>query len=95
MACHNGDRDDILNFRRAEKIVYEGKSMTDELFFDESGYLGVHPYVFRPGPDSDNAVIVPMEYHASVSDLIQLFQRGHHNVELSTNEWEALYNWIV
>lgn len=94
LSCHNGVNAQIPNFRKADVVTYEGKSATDDLFFGEKGYMNLHPYVFRPGPESDNEVVVPLEYHASVSELVQMLQRDHHDVRLTDEEWEKLYAWI-
>ena len=34
------------------------------------------------------------DVHASVSPLIKILKTGHHGVELTDKEWQALYNWI-
>ncbi len=94
LACHNGENTSIPDFRKKDKITYTGSANNAKPFLEEKGYLNIHPYVFRPGPESDNYVIVPMEYHSSVSELIQMLQRGHHNVKLDKDEWEKLYTWI-
>jgi len=67
--------------------------------FREPGiaYDTLHPYVHRPGPESDMALLNPMEYHASTSTLIQMLEKGHHGVtlgELPRESRERLYCWI-
>jgi len=57
-------------------------------------YLALHPYVRRPGPESDYHVNVPYEYHAGTSELVQMLQKGHHNVQLDDEAWDRLYTWI-
>jgi formylglycine-generating enzyme required for sulfatase activity len=60
-------------------------------------YNTLHPYVHRPGPEADMALLNPMEYHASTSPLIQLLEKGHHGVRLdslSRESRERLYCWI-
>ena len=84
IACHNGNGtiSDFTGGRLDEATKY-GKS-----------YLNLHPYVFRQGPEAEMEVLNPYEYHASVSPLIQMLKRGHHNVQLTDKEWRTLYNWI-
>ena len=63
----------------------------------ETAYDTIHPYVHRPGVESDMAVLTPMEYHASTSLLIQMLEKGHHGVKLPDMAREArerLYCWI-
>ena len=63
----------------------------------ETAYDTLHPYVHRPGVESDMALLTPMEYHASTSLLIQMLEKGHHGVrlaEMSREARERLYCWI-
>ncbi len=57
-------------------------------------YLALHPFVRRPGPESDYHLLKPMEYHADTSELVQMLNRGHHNVKLSAEAWDRLITWI-
>ncbi len=69
----------------------------DELLsFAESreAYDNLHPYVRRPGPESDLEMLRPMEYHASTSPLMQILEKGHHGVRLGRVERELLHCWI-
>lgn len=59
-----------------------------------SSYVALHPYVRRPGPESDYHLQVPLEWHASTSELVQLLEKGHHNVQLDREAWDRLYTWI-
>lgn len=60
----------------------------------EEAYRALHPYVRRPGPESELAVFNPYEYHAETSPLVQILQRGHHGVVLDVDEWRRFYEWI-
>ena len=57
-------------------------------------YWYLQRYVRRPGPESDNHLFNPGEYHASTSPLVQLLKAGHHGVRLTDDEWRTLYTWI-
>ena len=57
-------------------------------------FYNFHPWVRRPGPESDYHMFRPMEYHASTSELVQMLKRGHHGVKLSDDAWRRLYTWI-
>ena len=62
-----------------------------------TAYDTIHPYVHRPGVESDMAVLTPLDYHASTSLLIQMLEKGHHGVklaEMSREARERLYCWI-
>ena len=86
VGCHNGERGpDHPDFRRSEKPGWRG--------FTPS-YIALHPFVRRPGPESDYHLLPPMEYHANTSELIQRLRRGHHGVELDDEAWDRLITWI-
>ena len=57
-------------------------------------YLALHPFVRRPGPESDYHLQKPLEYHASTSELVQLLEKGHHGVELDAEAWDRIVTWI-
>jgi len=57
-------------------------------------YVALHPFVRRPGPESDYHLQKPMEWHASTSELVQLLEKGHHNVKLDHESWDRLITWI-
>jgi formylglycine-generating enzyme required for sulfatase activity len=59
-----------------------------------ASYLALHPYVRRPGPESDYHLQVPLEWHADTSALIQMLKKGHHNVRLDAEAWDRLITWI-
>ncbi len=86
VGCHDGaDGKKIPDFTRKEK---QGPNN-----FTPS-YLALHPYVRRPGPESDYHIQKPLEFHASTSPLIQMLEKGHHGVKLDSDAWERLYTWI-
>ena len=45
-------------------------------------YVALHPFVRRPGPESDYHLQMPLEFHADTSELVQMLEKGHHNVKL-------------
>ena len=59
-----------------------------------SCYHLIHPYVRRPGPESEMALLNPLEWHASTSPLVQMLRKGHHGVTLDRDAWETLFAWI-
>ncbi|MEI6605779.1 MAG: SUMF1/EgtB/PvdO family nonheme iron enzyme [Verrucomicrobiota bacterium] len=68
-------------------------------FDDASGhfpksYNALHPYVRRNGPEGDYQTLMPLEFHADTSDLIQILQKGHYNVKLDAEAWDRLITWI-
>jgi len=57
-------------------------------------YVALHPFVRRPGPESDYHLQMPLEFHAGTSELIQRLEQGHHNVQLDAEAWDRLTTWI-
>lgn len=57
-------------------------------------YLALHPYVRRPGPESDYHLQKPAEFSATTSELIQMLEKGHYGVALDEDAWDRLYTWI-
>ncbi|MCF7674001.1 MAG: SUMF1/EgtB/PvdO family nonheme iron enzyme [Akkermansiaceae bacterium] len=57
-------------------------------------YIALHPFVRRPGPESDYHLLNPLEYHADTSELVQMLKRGHHNVKLDAEAWDRIVTWI-
>ncbi len=60
----------------------------------DGAYLALHPYVRRPGPESDIHGADPYEWHADTSELVQILKKGHYNVTLNAEAWDRLYTWI-
>ncbi len=89
VGCHDGQRQ------------HDGKPLADFTAKTEPGwrnftpsYIALHPFVRRPGPESDYHLQQPLEYHASVSHLVQLLEKGHYNVQLDAESWDRLNTWI-
>ncbi len=57
-------------------------------------YAELHRFVRRPGLESDYHLLVPMEYHADTTELVQMLAKGHHNVRLDGEAWDRLITWI-
>ena len=57
-------------------------------------YKAIHPYVRRPGPESEQEMLNPMEYHLSTSPLVQMLKKGHYGVKLDREGWDRLSAWI-
>ncbi|MEN6426605.1 MAG: SUMF1/EgtB/PvdO family nonheme iron enzyme [Phycisphaerales bacterium] len=85
IGCHDGSKSNRPNFARQDKNGWGN--------FTPS-YLALHPYVRRPGPESDYHLQEPMEYHANTSELVQMLSKGHHGVKLDDEAWDILYTWI-
>jgi len=85
VGCHNGEK--------AERPNFAADSPTKWRNFTPA-YVALHPYVRRPGPESDYHIQKPLEFHANTSELVQMLEKGHHNVKLDPEAWSRLITWI-
>ncbi|BDD08118.1 hypothetical protein FUAX_05500 [Fulvitalea axinellae] len=98
VSCHDGKDSHRPNFadttmKRVIKSGVQHWYTKAHMTFGKS-YWNLHPYIRRPGPESDQTMLTPMDFHASLSPLVQMLEKGHHNVELSEEEWDRLNTWI-
>ena len=57
-------------------------------------YEALLPYIRRVNIEDDVGLLVPGEYHADTSELVQMLTKGHHNVRLDREAWDRLVTWI-
>ena len=60
----------------------------------ENAYRMLHPYIHRPGPESEETLLPQMDYHASTSPLVQMLRKGHHGVKMAPEDCLKIYEWI-
>jgi len=84
VGCHDGS---AKAKGRPEFSQKQGKGFPNS-------YLQLHPYVRRNGPEGDYHLLVPLEFHADTSELVQMLTKGHHNVKLDDESWDRLITWI-
>jgi len=86
VGCHNG-----AAAKGAPNFKADGDPGSYE---NDKPYMALQPYVHRQGPEGDYHRLLPMEYHASTSELVQMIEKGHHNVRPAAAAWETFYTWI-
>jgi formylglycine-generating enzyme required for sulfatase activity len=57
-------------------------------------YEALIPYIRRVNVEDHVGLLVPGEYHADTSELIQMLKKGHHNVRLDEQARDRLVTWI-
>ncbi|HID22057.1 MAG TPA: hypothetical protein EYP14_06605, partial [Planctomycetaceae bacterium] len=57
-------------------------------------YEALIPFIRRVNIEDDVGMLVPAEYHADTSELIQMLRKGHHGVRLDREAWDRLITWI-
>jgi formylglycine-generating enzyme required for sulfatase activity len=99
--CHHGQPDGpgqpAFDLRGLERItdyrsVYHDGGRDAGHF--STSYAQLHRFVRRPGLESDYHLLMPMEFHASTTQLMQLLTKGHYGVELDAESWDRLITWI-
>ncbi|MDO4587847.1 MAG: SUMF1/EgtB/PvdO family nonheme iron enzyme [Planctomycetia bacterium] len=74
---------------------HDGSKTDRPSFADaQTAYDNIHPFVRRPGPETDMDVLPPYEYHISTSELWQMFEKNHYNVQLDDEAKRLLINWV-
>jgi len=100
VSCHDG-KPPNGRYTMANRVIgtgeNTGKTFTEcgipDLSTPRNAYGALHPYVRRNGPEGDNHVLTPLEFHADTSELVQMLQKGHHNVTLDPEAWSRLFTW--
>ena len=92
--CHDGSEEITVdghampNFKDKSEVRFNKKAN-----FSKS-YMALHPYVRRPGPESDLHLLTPMDYHTSTSELFQMLNKGHHSVKVDDESMRQLATWV-
>ena len=101
VSCHDGSEG------AEERPYLRGDVMIDDWYSEISGrgdpsysgnfsesYAQLHRWVRRPGIESDYHPLNAMEFHAGVTELVQMLDKGHHGVVLDDESWDRLITWI-
>jgi formylglycine-generating enzyme required for sulfatase activity len=57
-------------------------------------YMALRSYVRAATIESDMHMLPPYEFHAGTTALVQMLDKGHHNVKLNAEAWDRLVTWI-
>lgn len=95
VGCHDGKDDKKPDFTTRPEVYADctAKSYREACTFPPS-YIALWSYVRTPTIESDMHLLPPYEYNASTTELIQVLEKGHHNVKLDKEAWDRLYTWI-
>jgi len=93
IACHDGrtrpEGAPLPDFRRGENIFAGEK----EVKFPPA-YVALKAYVRNPTAENDMHMLLPCEFHASTTELVQILEAGHYGVKLDAEAWDRLNTWI-
>lgn len=93
VSCHNGANQNIPDFSDT-RIDIAGAEAPWQMTGFSYAYNALHPYVRRNGGEGDWHVLVPGEFHANTSPLVQILRKGHHGVEMDKESWDRINTWI-
>lgn len=99
VGCHDGSQKDRPDLRGDVMITgwnsrMDGRHNQNVAGKFSVGYANLHRYVRRPGIESDIHLFVPMEYHASTTELMLLLKKNHYGVKLDKESMDRLVTWI-
>ncbi len=92
VGCHDGRLTDRPDFADSSLGRFgDGNFMQNEM---PKSYFELQKFVRRSGPEGDSRVLVPLNFHADTSELVQILSKGHHHVKLDAEAWDRLITWI-
>lgn len=107
VSCHDGERagpdlrpEDAFATLPSWPIGYPARLPDDirertrgEMTYTPAYDALVHT-IRRVGVEDDVSLLMPGEYHADTSPLIQMLRKGHQGVVLDEEDWDRLVTWI-
>ena len=72
----------------------DNKLLGDRRTLYTPAYEALVPLVRRVNIEDYVDLLVPGEYHADTSELVQMLARGHYGVRLDAEAWDRLVTWI-
>lgn len=110
VGCHDGRPNNRLDLRAEALVAnYAGrrisklgvdrlhpamKQATGGTLKYTPAYEALLPFIRRVSIEDDVSMLVPGEFHADTSELIQRLRKGHHGVRLDAEDWDRLVTWI-
>ena len=88
---YKGKRLSVLGVQRLHPKM---KAATKGFIKYTPAYDALLPYVRRVSIEDDVSLLLPGEYHADTSELVQMLAKGHHGVRLDAEAWDRLLTWI-
>ncbi|MBI5688190.1 MAG: SUMF1/EgtB/PvdO family nonheme iron enzyme [Verrucomicrobia bacterium] len=77
-----------------QRLHPQMKAATDGRLRYTPAYKALRAYVRVPAVEDDVSMLVPGEFHAGTSPLIQMLRKGHHGVQLDGEAMDRLVTWI-
>ncbi|HAS81733.1 MAG TPA: hypothetical protein DCS43_03415, partial [Verrucomicrobia bacterium] len=92
IACHDGvtAKPDL---RKGAMVNYHPRYAGARGGTVSQSYINIFPYSRAYGIEGDYHLLSPMEFHFSTSELGQMLIKGHHGVDLTPAQRDALVVW--
>jgi formylglycine-generating enzyme required for sulfatase activity len=91
VGCHDGkprkDGKKLPDFIARPAVRQGGTQFTPS-------YVALRSYVRGITMEGDMHMLEPYEVHANTTALVQMLEKGHHNVKLSGEAWDRIATWI-
>ena len=81
-------RDRFAPYKSEIKLIGDRKTLYTP------AYEALVPFIRRVNIEDYVGLHVPGEYYADTSELVEMLQKGHHNVKLDREAWDRLFTWI-
>jgi len=99
IACHNGkprkDGKKIPDLVARDAVHPKSRNSSyDRAAHFTPSYMVLRSFVRTGTMESDMHLLEPYEFHAGTTRLVQMLDKGHHNVKLSAEAWDRLVTWI-
>ncbi len=110
VVCHNGPKGARPDLRpERDRGDYVGRALSKlgtqrlhpKMAADTQGrvaytpaYEALIPYLRRVGIEDDVSLLIPGEYHADTSELVQMLRKGHQGARLDVEAWDRIVTWI-
>jgi formylglycine-generating enzyme required for sulfatase activity len=96
LKCHDGAQGSDLPDFRARPATHppgpEGGYRDGSVF--TPSYLALKEYVRNATIESDMHLLMPGEFAADTTRLVQMLRQGHHGVQLDAEGWDRVTTWV-
>lgn len=93
VSCHGGEAPPDLRDGPDEHPKALASHYNNGTKFPPS-YTALRSFVRTPTIESDMHLLMPAEYAANTTALVQMLQKGHYGVQLDAESWDRLHTWI-
>jgi formylglycine-generating enzyme required for sulfatase activity len=95
VGCHNGAKPERPDFRDLPEVAVPCRDNTYKNGSKFSpAYLALRSHVRSATIEADLHLLLPGEFQANTSEVVQMLRKGHHGVAPDADFWDRLNTWI-